>query len=458
MNIYIHVEISMRELDSKLLLAILAASKGHQVIVSDIETILSATNKHVLTPGIFHTKSLTPTKKKIIRHQMLKDKGFLITSLDEEAGLDIEDDYKQFAKTRYSEKTVEHSSLIFCWGSDDTKGLKKYYPQYSSKIFETGSPRVDLWKPIFSDYWITPSQMPKKPFLLISSNMGASNNNEAYYKVFSKLRLMRYFDRDPELLDEKFGRVSEQYLTIAAFIKAIRFISKNSSDYDIVMRPHPTENIEAWKVYLEDLPNVHVIREDTISAWINNAFAVMHNGCTTAFEATISEKPLISYVSYKQKYSHQLANKLGYRVETEHELLDRLNKIFNSRSSLTTAKLDAQIPQLILNKISINNNEHAVEKIVKIWETLDSEQVSKPFSLIRLKLHLKVFKIKQIVVKILKNLFPSKLGNYEKNYKFAPLNKNDVIVRINRLIKLLKLNEKVTFEVLSDRAVLIKKN
>ena len=36
MNIYLHVEISSRELDSKLLLATLAASRGHQVIVSDL--------------------------------------------------------------------------------------------------------------------------------------------------------------------------------------------------------------------------------------------------------------------------------------------------------------------------------------------------------------------------------------------------------------------------------------
>ena len=35
MNIYINVEISARELDSKLLLAILAAAKGHEIIVSE---------------------------------------------------------------------------------------------------------------------------------------------------------------------------------------------------------------------------------------------------------------------------------------------------------------------------------------------------------------------------------------------------------------------------------------
>ena len=36
MNIYIHLEISARELDSKLLLAVLAAARGHKVLISDI--------------------------------------------------------------------------------------------------------------------------------------------------------------------------------------------------------------------------------------------------------------------------------------------------------------------------------------------------------------------------------------------------------------------------------------
>ena len=36
MNIYIDVEISSRELDAKLLLAIIAASRGHDVLVSHL--------------------------------------------------------------------------------------------------------------------------------------------------------------------------------------------------------------------------------------------------------------------------------------------------------------------------------------------------------------------------------------------------------------------------------------
>ena len=87
MNIYLHVEISSRELDSKLLLATLAASRGHDVIVSDLAGIEKGINKGLLAPGIFHTKSLTPHKDKINRHKKMIDKGFMITSIDEEGNL-----------------------------------------------------------------------------------------------------------------------------------------------------------------------------------------------------------------------------------------------------------------------------------------------------------------------------------------------------------------------------------
>ena len=45
-------------------------------------------------------------------------------------------------------------------------------------------------------------------------------------------------------------------------------------------------------------------------------FAIMHNGCTTAFEATISKKANLTYLPYEQKYGNELPNRLGYIVKT----------------------------------------------------------------------------------------------------------------------------------------------
>ena len=57
----------------------------------------------LITPGIFHTKSLTPNKvKKLLNQKNLKDKGFLIKSIDQEASLS-DYGYDRFSRTRYSE-------------------------------------------------------------------------------------------------------------------------------------------------------------------------------------------------------------------------------------------------------------------------------------------------------------------------------------------------------------------
>jgi len=163
MNIYLHVEILSRELDSKLLLATLAASRGHRMIISDITGIEKGVNNDVIPPGIFHTKSLSPFKLKIARHQRMIDKGFLVTSMDEEGNLN-DYGYHGDAKTRFSNQTIEQSSAVFGWGTDDVEILKKNYPKYSHRIHKTGSPRSDLWKPLFAAYWNIPSKIPEKPF------------------------------------------------------------------------------------------------------------------------------------------------------------------------------------------------------------------------------------------------------------------------------------------------------
>ena len=92
---------------------------------------------------------------KVARHQAMIDKGSMITSIDEEGGL-IEYGYDRSAKVRYSEETIGQSSAVFGWGTEDVEVLKQFYPKHSTKIHKTGSPRADLWKSLFSEYWGVP--------------------------------------------------------------------------------------------------------------------------------------------------------------------------------------------------------------------------------------------------------------------------------------------------------------
>ena len=61
MNIYIPIEVKIRELEGRTLLALAAAERGHQVILgSKMDALIPAVDGH-LPPGIVHMKSLTPS-------------------------------------------------------------------------------------------------------------------------------------------------------------------------------------------------------------------------------------------------------------------------------------------------------------------------------------------------------------------------------------------------------------
>ncbi len=457
MNIYLHVEIIARELNSKLLLATIAASRGHNVVISNLNGILNNIDKSIFPPGIFHTKSLTPKIEKINRHENLLKKGFLITSIDEEGGL-IYNGYERMAKSRYSESTIDQASAVFTWGLDDYETLKKLYPKNSSKFHMTGSPRADLWKPFFSDQSENISELPKKPYLLISPArpMLFANHMKPFHEIIRLAEDSGELKRDPKLFEQLFNDMGIGYRLTYNFIEAIKYIAKQNNGYDIVLRPHPVENIETWKVYLKNIPNVHVIRKGSITPWLHNAFALIHNNCTTALEASVSGKPVITFLPFPQYYDKQIPSRLGLKVKTPEELSTHVNKIFNSIRS-DKKKINEQIPDIVLNKIYIDNNELSALKMIKVWESLIEDKNLQFSKTINFNWNLGIVKFRNIIKKMY-NKFPQAIDKNHKTYwKFPPLNYSYIIDYVNQLKQILNISEKLECKFISDRTILIKK-
>ncbi len=458
MNIYLHVEIAVRELDSKLLLATLAAARGHNIIISDINPLKEALFKGALPPGIFHDKSLAPNLDFNLIYEEMNKRDILITSLDEESGL-LDHGYENFAKNRFSQHTVDKSSAIFCWGVEDEKTLKDLYKKDSKKIFKTGSPRVDLWRSQFSKNWVLPKGAPAKPFLLVSSNLHMANFSKQFFqwggfKPFQIKENISYYKNDPSLFKKQFNKVSEDNLKLSAFVEAIHYLSENHNGYDIVFRPHPLENIDTWKVYLRGLSNVFVLREDSLGPWISHAFAIMHNSCTSAIEASISGKQIVTYVPFKQNYSWgEVANELGHRVQTLEELKKKVNSIFDNRNPKEKDK-NLLMNETLLRKIFIDKNELAANKIIDLWEKLASEKNLKSHNLDKFKLLVNKRKFYNFIKKYT-SLSISKTKNMNK--KFFSLNIKDVKEKIKTIQKILKINQRLECKLLQDTTIIIKK-
>ena len=451
MNIYLNLEDAARELDYKLLLALLASSKGHEVIISDQGSIVKGLQRKLLTPGIYHTKSLTPGKIKVLIHSKVINSGCKITSIDEEGGL-VDYGYNRFAKIRYSKKTIEQASAVFTWGPEDFKTLKKYYPNQIKKIYMTGSPRVDLWRPNLFDYWGNKIKNLDKPFLLIPSNFGAGVTVQSFYERILIRKRGGYLDREPEMLKKLVERESEQIKLIGYFIEAIKYLSNQNKNYHIVLRPHPSESLEAWKLLLEKTPNVSVIADDGVSLWIKNAFAILHNGCTTALEATFFNKPIITYSPFKAKFARKLANDLGQNVTSLKELSKKINNIFYKSSKLKkNKKFNQKLPKILVNKIFVDENETASKKILKIWENIGNENLSRPNNWFLFKLSLNIMKFNGRLHKFFKNESKTK-----KNFKFHSFEREKILIKIDKLKKILKIKQQLNCEFLSDRTLLIK--
>ena len=454
MNIYLHVEISQRELDSKLLLGVIAASKGYDVMIADISEINRGLKRNLLEPGIFHTKSLTPSKDKINFHTKLKKKGFIITSHDEEGFLEL-DGYEGPVKTRFSKKTIDQAAGIFAWGKQDYKSIKKNYPKKQSKIFKTGSPRVDLWKVSFKNYWNKPISMPKKPFILFSSNMHFGNSRHSFYEIYRFHKNAGYYKNDQELLKDHFIRTSDNFQMMYAYIEAIKYITKQNIDYNIVFRPHPVENINVWRDYFKNLPNVHVIRDGPINPWIQNCIGLIHNSCTSSFEAIISNKPIISFVPLNQQIKN-LTNNLGFQAQTLEQLKKMIKKVIDI-NKLDKKIHSSNLAQKIINKkIYIDDKELASKKIVKLWIEFTKKKTFKKNKWQKFEVILKILNakdnIKKKLNKYLPFLFKFKL---KENWKFESIDGEEINKKVSRLCKILNI-KKLNCIILSKRAILIK--
>ena len=176
MNIYILTEITKRELDSNILLALVAAQNGSSVLISNMDTIEYLASKKLIGKGIFHTKSILHDQRKKKLHLNLYNSGFKITSIDEENGL-VDKKLDFFCAVRFSKESLKFASKIFCWGNDDYNNLIKVYKNSKKKFIKSGAPRIDLWKKIFIPYWISHKEKKRKK-VLISLNFQLINGFE----------------------------------------------------------------------------------------------------------------------------------------------------------------------------------------------------------------------------------------------------------------------------------------
>lgn len=375
MNIYIPIEVKVRELEGRTLLALTAAERGHRVLLGSKNDTLIPAVQGKLPAGVIHMKSLTPSDQMLDQLQQLKKNGFVVTSQDEESGL-LDESYEKFAKIRYGHDSLKYADAVFGWGEFDIECLKKIYPEVASKMIATGSPRVDFWRPDFHGYFKADAKLQKwqeKPYLLVVSNFGSVIRANKIWNVMARLREAGYFDRDPEMELFEYEYSGYMLQLIGHFIKMIRKLAETYPEVNILIRPHPVEDEEAWDKMIGPFPNVHVFRDGSISGWIRGAKAIIHNGCTSALEAAVSGVPRIAYRPLPSHFEREIPNQLSHEAFSIDEMIEKVSHALEGNFSKAEIMHDNEAHKKLIKRLVNVEGVLGADRIVTAWESLENE-------------------------------------------------------------------------------------
>ena len=328
------VENQVRELDARLLLACVAARRGLTSIIGpkrEIESRIASFPR-----GIFLSKSLRVAKRKIF--PLARKLGHEIVSWDEEALVHLPPE--TYFTRRLPRKGLENVSHLFAWGEDNAE-LWRQYPKLPAgmPIHVTGNPRGDLLRPETRAFYEEDSEKIRNTcgnFILINTNF---NHVNAFYPEQNLFQPVKEEGEEAQFGQAARGMTREyaeglrdhKQAIFEHFQKMIPDLEKTFPDYNIVVRPHPTENQEIYHRIAAQCKRVRVTNEGNVVPWLMAARVLLHNGCTTGVEAYVMGVPSVSYrAMVNNDYDlgfYQLSNGLSHQCFDFTELQHTLNEI-----------------------------------------------------------------------------------------------------------------------------------
>lgn len=282
------VETQARELDGKLYLGVEAAERGWNVMVGR-----GIRDKPYLPRGIFVENSISPGRAPDIHAALAQ--GRKVAAWCEE-GL-VYYYAEEYGRRRVEAESYDLIERYFAWGARQRNDLVDDIGCDPGKLVTSGNPRFDLLradlKAVF-DYRVDRIRAKYGPTILVNTKF-ARYNNYMDPDYFTRKMRDRGKIQTPEQEAEQQGIVDFQRRTMEAFQAAIPTLSARFADHHIIIRPHPSESHDPWKVLAHNLNNVSVVFEGNVAEWILAADVCLHNNCTTGVEAYLMGRPSLSY-------------------------------------------------------------------------------------------------------------------------------------------------------------------
>ncbi len=377
-SIIIPVENQVRELDAKLLLALIAARRGFRSFIGSRREL--EFRIPLLPRSIYLAKSMTARSLKMFRIMTLI--GHRIAAWDEEALVHPPEEI--YFSRRLHREAIKYVPDLFAWGEENAE-LWRRYPHLPDKtrIHLTGNPRGDMLRPELRKLFTHEAQKLKAEhgkYLLINTNFSFVNP----------------FCPDQGLIQE--GKTDDQgrpvYGRVAAgmdhdfvmrlyhhkkdvfnsFKEMLPRLSEVFKDLTIILRPHPVEKPDIYHELAESSHNIKVLNKGNVIPWILGCEAVIHNGCTTGVEAYMLEVPAISFMAAGDKMLddgfYMLPNRLSHQCRDFDSLCETINAVLSNRTGAASGE---ERHRLMAHYLASQDGPLACELIVDALEKIADE-------------------------------------------------------------------------------------
>lgn len=345
--VYLPIETRSREFDSKCLVALGCIEKGMAVVLS------SAGASKINLPGVALLKSAASFEKEHIAK--LKEQHIKCAVIDEEGFVQTKNE-KQRA-LRYSQETIDLVDQVFFNGEAEKELLNRFYSIPENKGTVSGNARFDFYKPEFHSYYQEQAkahQLKHGKYILITSRFGniTPARKTGYIDFLKNARGIKEKD-DLDIFRDFFTHSKKIY---QSFFDLLPQLSQKFSDFQIVIRPHPSEAPDFWQSAADKLHNVVVDSEGPIGPWVLGADAVLHNGCTTGLEAFLMRRPVFSYMPFtSEEFDLKLPNYVSMQCYDEDSLLASMGEHLFAKPAQSDAEKQLELSKVEYAKHYLNN-------------------------------------------------------------------------------------------------------
>ncbi len=379
-TVFIPLEISSRELDYKIILASLLAEKNVHCFVGQ-HNLLNKLLKYV-KGGVYFGKNIFPERFpcNMDYFHMLKANDFSLAYYHEEGGVlaGEEDDWNEELQRQLNPDCLKNDDVILCWGQYQKKFYQSFASNKSLSIHNVGCPRFDLHQgsEMYSLLDKT-SRVKESGYILFNTNFAAVNHH------IDNLTWFQNTNKKDVNIQQNTNTISIYSQTMQVMGNFMEMISAVLSEFpqkQFYLRPHPSEDLDFYKIIFNGFNNLKIIRDYTSIEWIKECDLLIQNGCTTSLEAHFMNKKIISYYPFPNKNNVNITRNIGKNVRDKAEIIEIINGLkkysFESDGIENISKL---IDNFTASKTSFG-------KITSILNKMLSRKTEASFNMSKIKL------------------------------------------------------------------------